>query len=336
MNGLVLAAGLGTRFRPFTDIIPKPALPLLNVPIAFYNIHLIQQLGLDRLTVNTHHLPDILKKVLLNHKLNIPITFSDEAGQILGTGGAVKKARPFLEGRGTFVLANADVVNGFGVHDALEFHHREEAMATLVVMAHPEAGKKYGAIWVDSKNRVISIGRNKPSKIETKPFHFVGLHFIEESIFKYIPDGPSGITDIYLDAIKKGETVLAFEKEGFWFDAGTLEDYLEATESLLELLPRLQHEPYLLSFYRRFWPHYDQRANLWEGQNCEHLLTLGSNSKILMGDRCLIHPEIIIEGFAVFGDDVIIEKNVELKNVVVGPGVRVKAGEKHHNTLLLK
>src|SRR5437016_1718556 len=100
MNALLLTAGLGTRFRPFTDILPKPGIPLLNVPIAFYNLHLCQQLGLDKLTANLHHLPQKMQSVFneAQDQIGVPLFFSDESALVLGTGGAIKKARPTLEG----------------------------------------------------------------------------------------------------------------------------------------------------------------------------------------------------------------------------------------------
>jgi mannose-1-phosphate guanylyltransferase len=337
MNGLLLAAGLGTRFRPFTEILPKPAIPLLNVPIAYYNLHLLQSLELSSLTVNTHHLPEGVKKIFSEEAgIGIPLHFSDEAGEILGTGGAIKKARPTLQGTGTFVVANADVVNGFAVTDALTFHHENHPMATMVVIKHPEAGTKYGAVWVNDKNEVVDISRKKPA-VKCEPFHFVGVHFVEESVFKYIPDGPCSITeDVYLPAIKAGEKVLAYEKTGMWFDAGSLADFLEATDSLMEVLPKLQHQPFFQSLFRRFWPDFDKRPNLWEGENCEHLLNLGTKNKILLGRNCRIHPSVRVSGFAVFGDNVTIDENVVLKNVVLGSGVKVPADTKIADTLVLK
>ncbi|MBK9293828.1 MAG: NTP transferase domain-containing protein [Oligoflexia bacterium] len=189
MKALLLAAGLGTRLKPYTDKLAKPAIPLLNVPLAYYNLHLLQQLDITRLVVNTHHLPKTIHKIFSNpEELGVEVEFSSEKEKILGTGGAIKKARPMLEGTGTFVVINADVVNVFSMRDALSFHHGNHPLATMVVMKHPEAGKKYGAVWVNSKKEVVGIGKEKPD-VDCKPFHFVGVHFIEESIFKYIPEG---------------------------------------------------------------------------------------------------------------------------------------------------
>ena len=338
MNGLLLCAGLGTRFKPATNFLPKPAIPLLNVPLAFYNLQIFQQLGLDKLTVNLHHLPEKMKSIFetSEDQVNVPLFFSHEEDVLLGTGGAIKKARPSLEGKGTFIVGNSDVVTAFSIRDALDSHHRYQPMATMIVIPHPEAGKKYGAVWVNPNNEVVDIGKQKPDG-DCEPFHFVGLHLIEESIFKFIPDGPCDINrDVYMKAIKEGETVRAFKKVGPWYDCGDLKDYLQATSEILDLLPKLQHQPFFLSLFRRFWPNFDRRPNLWEGDRCDHLLSLGSQSKILMERNCQIHSSVKVTGFAVFGEGVRIHQDVEIENSVIGAGVEVPAGTKILNDLVLK
>ncbi len=335
MNGFLLAAGFGTRFKPFTDKIAKPAIPLLNIPMAFYNLHLLQQLGLEKVVVNTHHLPESVVEVFTNSPpLDSEIIFSHETPKILGTGGAIKFGRAAVEGSGTFVMANADVVNVLSLREALTYHHSVEPMATMVVMEHPEAGKTYGAVWVGENDEVLGFGKSPPAP-GARAFHFVGIHFIEESIFKYVPDGPSSILDIYSKAIAAGEKVMAFNKTSLWYDAGNLKDYLKATEDLLSYLPRLQHQPFFLSLFRRFWPNFDTRPNLWEGEKCEHFLDLGFSRKTLLGSRCQIDKSVKVSGFTVFGNGAIVKKNVELHNVVVGPGVIVEENQKYSDTLLL-
>ena len=128
---------------------------------------------------------------------------------------------------------------------------------------------------------------------------------------------------------------MAFIKSGLWFDAGNLSDYLSATEELLGLLPKLQHQPFFLSLFRRFWPGFDARPNLWEGDKCDHFLELGFSRQTLLGSRCFVDKSVKVSGFAVFGNGSVVEKNVSLHNVVVGPGMTVKSGSKLSNTLVL-
>lgn len=336
MKGMLLAAGYGTRFAPFTDKVPKPCIPLLNVPIAFYNLHVLQQMGLDDLTVNTHHLPNqVVELFSKSGAIDIPVHFNHEADKILGTGGGILAARKHLAGKGTFIVGNADVVNGFNIRDVLNFHHRSHAMATLIVMQHPDAGKKYGAVWVGKNHQVVAFGKTKPDH-DCKPYHYVGVQLMEESVFKYIPQGPCDIfREAFIPAINEGELVTAKLKRGFWFDCGNLEDFLFATKSLLALLPQLQHQPYLLSLYRRFWKNFEKRPSIWEGVGCEHSLQLSDEAMILLDDQCQIHPSVQIKGFAVVGANTIIEKNVTLENVVIGRNQRVQANQNLSNTLII-
>jgi mannose-1-phosphate guanylyltransferase len=337
MNGFLLAAGLGTRFRPFSDILPKPAIPLLNVPLGFYNLHLLQQLGVDNFTLNTHHLPEKIREVFTcGATAGLKINYSDEQPEILGSGGGIKKAQKFLQGQGTFAVSNADCVTSFGVADGLEFHKSENALATMIVIQHPEAGKKYGAVWVDDKNQVLAISKTKPQE-GARPMHFVGIHFMQDEIFNYFPEGPCSIMEnVYLPALKRGEKILAYEKVGAWYDGGSLDDYLCATKDLIECLSNLQHSPFFFSLFRRFWPDFDQRPNIWEGVDSEHLLPLGSSSKILIGNHCRIHDSVRVNGFAVIGDGAVIERGVVLEDAVVAPNVRVTEGSQLKRTLVLK
>jgi NDP-sugar pyrophosphorylase family protein len=133
-----------------------------------------------------------------------------------------------------------------------------------------------------------------------------------------------------------GEDVLAYEVKGLWLDSGSLSDYLGATKAVLQLLPRLQHQPFFLSLFRRFWARFDQRPNLWEGEGCEHLIELGAKNHTLMGQNCKIHTSVHLQGFAVFGDGCQIEKDVVIKNSVIGAGVHVPAGAKITDSLVLK
>jgi mannose-1-phosphate guanylyltransferase len=296
----------------------------------------MQQLGLTDLTVNVHHLPDRVKGLFsASDRLQIPVHFSKEMPTILGTGGALKKARHFLEGAGAFTVGNADIVNGFGARDALEFHRRREPLATLVVMKHPEAGKKYGAVWTNAKGEVLAFGKTSPGG-DAQPWHYVGLQFVEESVFKYIPDGPCDIfRDVYMNALAAGEQVLVFEKSGAWFDCGNLEDYLDATEELLGILPRLQHTPFFLSLFRRFWPDFDRRQMVWEGEGCDHYLRLAPDTQVLLGKGCRLHQSVKIKGFAVLGENVVVEKDVSLENVVILNDLKIAAGRQIQNNLIV-
>ena len=98
MKAMILAAGFGTRLQPLTHKVPKPMVPIMNRPILEHTIHLLRSHGIQDITVNLHHLPEIIKEYFGNGKdFGVKLHWSFEP-EILGTAGGIKKAQQFLEG----------------------------------------------------------------------------------------------------------------------------------------------------------------------------------------------------------------------------------------------
>ncbi len=110
MKAMILAAGLGTRFKPWTDSHPK-ALALVNgKTLLERNIRYLQQFGIFEVLVNVHHFANQILDVLKsNNGWGSKITISDESEEVLETGGGLKKASAYFD-EGSFVLMNADIL----------------------------------------------------------------------------------------------------------------------------------------------------------------------------------------------------------------------------------
>src|SRR3954469_5670279 len=111
MNIFILAAGEGTRFRPYTTIKPKPAIPFLNVPLAFYSLAFLDTMALDNVIVNTFHLSEKIVKAF--ERSGIPkksIRFSQEKPSIQGSGGALKYAEKLFDKSKNILMMNGDEV----------------------------------------------------------------------------------------------------------------------------------------------------------------------------------------------------------------------------------
>src|SRR5690606_18805147 len=121
MIAMVLAAGLGTRLRPLTERIPKPALPLLGSTLLEENLALVARLGIREVVVNAHHLAPRIAEVARRAagRLGLVLHLSFEAPEALGTGGALVAARPLLD-RETILVVNGDVLTDMDIGPALE------------------------------------------------------------------------------------------------------------------------------------------------------------------------------------------------------------------------
>src|SRR5215475_13620186 len=120
-RAMILAAGLGTRFKPWTDRHPK-ALALVNgKSLLERNIRFLQQFGIDEVLVNVHHFADqILNAIAENNGWSSRITISDESDEVLETGGGLKKAAFYFDS-GPFLMMNADILTDINLNEIINF-----------------------------------------------------------------------------------------------------------------------------------------------------------------------------------------------------------------------
>src|SRR5262245_11304601 len=125
VKAMILAAGFGTRLRPLTDCTPKPLLQVAGKPLISYSLALLRAAGIQEVIINLHHRGDGLRAALgKGAAYDMAITYSAE-NPILDTGGAIKKAQPFLEG-GRFVVLNADIICDIDLQQLATWHASAE------------------------------------------------------------------------------------------------------------------------------------------------------------------------------------------------------------------
>jgi mannose-1-phosphate guanylyltransferase len=233
---MVFCAGLGTRLRPLTDLLPKPACPLVDRPLCWFDLALLAGAGVRDVVVNTHQLPEAMALAARagGARLGLTVEISHEP-ELLNTGGGLKRAEPWLRD-GTFLLLNGDVLFDVDLAGALAAHRRAGAAATMVVRKMPP-GAPYRPVHVDRSGlfpRVVRIAGEAPPPPGSEPWLFTGVHVLEPEIFAQLPAGPSGLhEDGYGPWLRAGAQVLAHPDEGAWSDIGTPARYLEANLGLL-------------------------------------------------------------------------------------------------------
>jgi mannose-1-phosphate guanylyltransferase len=248
MKAMVLCAGFGTRLRPFTDVVPKPLVPLCGLPLLQYNFALLRAASVREVVINTHHLGAEMERGAreLAAKLGVDLAVSREERHILGTGGGLRRAAALL-GEGTFFLFNGDMIFDLDLAAALAAHRAANAVATMVLAPVP-AGGSYGVVEVDAQDRVRRIaGRGAsppaPGEPPLQKRHFTGVHVLETAILSRLPaDGESDINrTAYVRLIHEGAPVHGFLQRGYWGDLGAPKSLLRANLDFLGRRVPMEH-----------------------------------------------------------------------------------------------
>ena len=232
MRALVLSAGYGTRLWPLTEDRTKPAIPILGKPLVGYVAEYLVQYGLDEIVVNLHHRPESVRAALGNGSaFGVKLTYVEEP-VILGTSGALDNARDlFIDD--TFVVVNGKIITDIDLRAAFETHRSNAALATLVLMENRRR-EKFSV--VETRDGLITRFGGMPAKDQTDtPLMFTGIQIFEPRIFDYIPPGvfSHSTTDVFPNAMAKGERIAAHVAEGKWRELSTLQRYLEINIEML-------------------------------------------------------------------------------------------------------
>jgi len=303
VHGFVMAAGLGTRLRPFTDELPKPLFPAGRLTFLDRNALLLKACGISRLAVNAHHLGPMIEKHIEERKgWGLDVVFSHEP-RILGTGGGARRAAELL-GPGPLVIAAGDIAAVLDV-DAFLAAHRSSGAAATIELALQGDVARYGGVRVDRSGRVLDmagiVGREGGRLLVNASFHV-----IEEELLARLP-GPGGclVRDFYIPLLREEILVNAFVHDGFWREGGTPETLLDLNMELLEL---------------------ESAGSRGDNASCaaggpspaEASSAVGEGVETGMDVR--IGPLAVVSGGCRLGDGCRVQRSVLLPGAIVGPG----------------
>lgn len=232
---MILSAGYGTRLWPLTEDRTKPAIPILGKPLVGYVAEYLARFGCDEIVVNLHHRPDSVRQALGDgSSFGVKLHYVEEP-EILGTSGALDNARALLDGE-TFVVVNGKIITDIDLKAAFETHRRTQALATLVLLPNRTC-EKFSV--VNTLDGCVSGFGGMPAaeqfSEDNPPLMFTGIQILEPRIFEYIPRGmfSHSTTEVYPQAIAKGERVAAHVASGRWFELSTIQRYLDISLQLL-------------------------------------------------------------------------------------------------------
>lgn len=218
MKGMIFAAGLGTRFKPWTDKHPKALAPVHGKSLLQRNIEYLQQYGITEVVVNVHHFADqIIAAIEKNKGWGSNIIISDETDMVLETGGGLLKARNLLEGDRPFVTINVDILTDLNLQNLLDYHYTHKPLISFAVtnrvtsryFLFDEDNRLCG--WRNTKTGEERISISKPNLSE-KAYSCVVV--FEPSVFSLIKQhGKFSLVDTYLDLARE-HVILGYDHSG--------------------------------------------------------------------------------------------------------------------------
>jgi mannose-1-phosphate guanylyltransferase len=243
VQAIVLVGGEGTRLRPLTETVPKPALTLVDRPFLAYMIEWLASHGVSEVVLACGFLPDVLKEALAGEeeRAGVRITYVVEPER-RGTAGAIRFAADELGERLTdrFLALNGDVLTDLDLSALLRIHEERGAQGTLGL--HPvDDSSAYGLVSTGPRGEVLEFlektGKQAPGEINA------GMYVLERSVLDLIPPGEE--VSIERDVFPRlvGEGLYGLRLDGYWMDIGTPERYLQASWDILERRVETRVEP---------------------------------------------------------------------------------------------
>ncbi len=140
MKAMIFAAGLGTRFKPWTDHHPKALAPVNNKPLLQWNIEYLRQYGIEDVIVNVHHFAGQIEKAVADNKgWGSHVVISDERDVVLETGGGLLKAKEMFTPGESFITCNADILTDLNIRKLIRFHETQQALISFGVTNRPSS-----------------------------------------------------------------------------------------------------------------------------------------------------------------------------------------------------
>ncbi|OGC03520.1 hypothetical protein A2276_01235 [candidate division WOR-1 bacterium RIFOXYA12_FULL_43_27] len=304
MKAVIIAGGFGTRLRPLTYNVPKPIVPVVNIPLVIHQINLLVKHGIRDIILNLHYLPASIKMILSQeHELGINLHFSIEE-KPLGTCGAVKNAEEFFD-KEPLLIFNGDTLSDVDLTELIEFHKKKRAKATLTLTRVPDPSL-FGLVITDQEGRIKEF-LEKPA-FQKGGINTInaGIYVLEPELLSKVPKGQnySFERQLFPDLIKNRVPFYAYTSDAYWIDIGNPEKYALVHKDILrERVKVMMH-------------------GKKEGQNW-------------IGSGCLIDPSARLEGPVLLGDSVVLEKKVVLHDeTVLGDKVRIGAESRIEGTVI--
>ena len=235
MKAVILAGGLGTRLKASVADKPKSIAPVLGRPFLEYQIEQLKKHGVKDIVLCVAYLADQIKHHFKDGvKFNVNIQYATEK-KLLGTGGALKNAEPYLD-KGTFLALNGDSYLRVNLSDFFQYHRKKKSSGTIA-LTRVSRTEKYGLVKTDKGDRITEFLEKEE---KGKPYATVnaGVYLFEPEVLSFIPRGKKISLERYIFPLllKKQVPLFGYLCSGYFIDIGTPQKYAQIQKDMKELI----------------------------------------------------------------------------------------------------
>jgi len=221
LKAIILAGGRGNRLRPITDYVPKPLVPIKNIPIIEWQIKYLKKYGVNEVIICTGYKSDIIKNYLAMKNVGVKIKFSIEKLP-LGTGGAIKKAGKMINDKSFFVI-NGDVITNINLR---KLSKKPNSIASI------ELRTKFG---------ILETHNNKISKFMEKKeisdlWMNAGIYYLQKETLKDLPNKGDIEKTLFPDYAKKGKLNTIKFKKIKWYSIDSFKDIEDCSLEIQKII----------------------------------------------------------------------------------------------------
>ena len=326
MRAMILAAGLGTRLRPLTYLMPKPMAPVLGRPVMEHSVRLLREHDFGEVITNLSYMPAQIREHFGDgSEFGISLTYSEEP-EPLGTAGGVGKVRDFLSVDESFLVISGDALTDVDLSTMRVAHQAHDGVATLATKRVTDPAE-LGVAITDAEGRIQGF-QEKPDPAEAlSDLANCGIYMFRREIFDHFPapDQPSAVADTgqpagFVDWAKDVFPVLldgdvpfySHEIDAYWNDIGSVGEYRQGNFDALSGALELDRPPAVAD-------------GVFAGDGSD-LDGVKVKPPVMIGEGCEVGAGADLHGPVVIGSGCRVGAGARLREVVVLPGTEVGAG----------
>lgn len=298
MKAFIMAAGVGTRLEPLTLAVPKPMVPVCNIPVMQHNIELLKKHGINDIVANLHYFPEQIECYFRNGRaFGVNLEYSYEEN-LMGTAGGVKKmASSARLSDQYFVVLSSDVLMDIDLKALISFHKKKKALATIA-LTEVEDTSEFGVVILDKDWKITAFQEKPKKKDALSNLINTGVYIFNREILSMIPD--KEVFDfgrqLFPRLVKNGFAFYGMKQNGYWKDIGSIENY--------------------------------------KAGNFETLKKKGKGNNILIGKNCKIDPGVRLEGNVIIGDNCLVRQGTEIKSSIIWSETVIDSGVKIDSSII--